>query len=72
MSLSYFDDRCDELLQECVFQEGRPVVVEEVDEQTFDVGAVLILEAVTKSHNTGFFFTTRDSEAVRESVKQVT
>lgn len=42
-SVQYFDNRCDELLQECVFQQGRPVVVEEVDEKSFDVGAVLIL-----------------------------
>lgn len=42
-SLSYFDNGRDELLQECVFQQGRPVVVEEVDKKTFDVGAVLIL-----------------------------
>lgn len=40
----YFDNGSDELLQECVLQQGGPVVVEEVDEQTFDVGSVLILE----------------------------
>lgn len=42
-SLSYFDNGSDEFLQECVFQQGRPVMVEEVDEQAFDMGAVLIL-----------------------------
>lgn len=42
---SYFDDRCDELLQEGVFEQGWPVVMEEVDEQTLDMGAILILSA---------------------------
>lgn len=40
----YFDNRSDELLQECVFEQGGPVVVEKVDEQTFDMGSILILE----------------------------
>lgn len=40
---SYFDNGCDKLFQECVFQQGWPVVVEEVDKKTFDVGAILIL-----------------------------
>lgn len=39
----YLDDGCDELLQEGVLQQRRPVVMEEVDEKPFDVGAVLIL-----------------------------
>lgn len=43
MAATYLDDGCDELLQECVLEQGGPVVVEEVDEQAFDVGAVLIL-----------------------------
>lgn len=43
MHCSYFDKRGDELLQERVLQKGRPVVVEEVDEQTLNVRAVLIL-----------------------------
>lgn len=41
--LRYLDDGCDELLQERVFQERRPVVMEKVDEKSFDVGAILIL-----------------------------
>lgn len=48
--LPYFDNRCDELLQERVFQQGRPVVMEEVDKQTFDMGAVLILVHEEKSY----------------------
>lgn len=48
--LPYFDNGCDELLQEGVFQQGRPVVMEEVDEQTFDMGAVLILVHKEKSY----------------------
>lgn len=44
------DDGCDELLQECVFEQRRPVVVEEVDEKTFDVGAVLILQPHAHTH----------------------
>lgn len=43
-SISHFDDGRDKFLQERVFQEGRPVVVEEVDEKSFDVGTILILE----------------------------
>ena len=37
------DDGCDELFDEVVFEQSRPVVVDEVDEETFDVRAVLIL-----------------------------
>lgn len=46
----YLDDGCDELLQERVFEQRRPVVVEEVDEEPFDVGAVLILQRHTHTH----------------------
>ena len=39
----YLDDGCDELLEEAVFQKVGPVVVDEVDEETFNVRPVLIL-----------------------------
>ena len=45
----HLDDGRDELLQEGVPEEGRPVVVEEVDQQTFDVGAILILGHRTRA-----------------------
>ena len=51
LSLSYFHNRRDKLLQECVFQQGWPVVVEKVDEQTFDMGAILILRQDNKYYN---------------------
>lgn len=41
---SYFNDGSDELLQEGVFQQWGPVVMEEIDEETLYMGAVLILE----------------------------
>lgn len=50
-SLSYFDNGCDKLLQECVLQQGGPVVVEEVDEQTFDMRTILILGQEKKIYN---------------------
>ena len=40
---AYFDDGCDELLNEVLLQQLGPVVMEEVDEQSLDVGAVLVL-----------------------------
>lgn len=43
LKLAYLDDGSDELLQEVMAQQRRPVMVDEVDEQTFDVGAILIL-----------------------------
>lgn len=43
LRLPYFHNGCDELLKEGVFEKGRPVVVEEVDEKTFNVRTVLIL-----------------------------
>lgn len=42
---SYLNDGRDELLQEGVFEQGWPVVMEEIDEQTLDMGAILILSA---------------------------
>lgn len=39
----YLDNGGDELLQEVVTQQRRPVMVDEVDQQTLNVGAVLIL-----------------------------
>lgn len=48
--MRYLDDGCDELLQECVFEQRRPVVVEKVDEKSFDVGAVLVLQRHTHAH----------------------
>ena len=47
----YLDDGRDELLQEGVLQQRRPVVVEEVDQQPFDMGAVLILSGGVKGNN---------------------
>ena len=32
-------------------EQGRPVVMEEVDEETFDVGAVLILDEETQRYS---------------------
>mmetsp|Transcript_45949 Transcript_45949/g.114222 ORF Transcript_45949/g.114222 Transcript_45949/m.114222 type:complete len:285 (+) Transcript_45949:3157-4011(+) len=41
---SHFDDGCDELLEESpVLEQLRPVVVEQVDQQTFDVRPVSVL-----------------------------
>ena len=42
-NIKNLDDWSDELLQEAVMQQGGPVGVNEVDEQTFDVRAVLVL-----------------------------
>ena len=42
-ALGDLDNGRDELLQEGELQEGRPVVVDEVDEQALDVGPVLVL-----------------------------
>lgn len=39
----YLDDGCNELFQETVFEQGRPVMMDEVDQQAFDMGAILIL-----------------------------
>ena len=47
----YLDDGRDELLQEGVLQQRRPVVVEEVDQQPFDMGAVSILSGGVKGNN---------------------
>lgn len=55
----YLDDRSDELLQEGVLQQGRPVMVEEVDEQPFDVGAILVLKEMR-----GFSSGIRDGSGV--------
>lgn len=41
--VSYLDDGGDELLQEVVAQQGWPVMVDEVDQQSLNVGAILIL-----------------------------
>ena len=41
--MCYLDDRRDELDYKVVFQEIRPVRVEEVDDEAFDVRAILIL-----------------------------
>ena len=37
------DDGGDELFQKVVAQQGWPVIVDEVDQQTLNVGAILIL-----------------------------
>ena len=41
--LQHLDDGCDELLNKVVAQEVWPVVVDKVDDEAFDVGAVLVL-----------------------------
>ena len=41
--LKNLDDRSDKLFQEAVIKQGGPVGVNEIDEQTFDVRAVLVL-----------------------------
>ena len=41
--IGYLDDGRDELLQEVVVEELGPVVLDEVDEETLDVGSVLVL-----------------------------
>ena len=43
LALGRLDDGRDELLQERHAQQRRPVVVDEVDQETLDVGAVLEL-----------------------------
>ena len=40
----YLDDRCDEFFEEAMFEKTGPVVVDEVDEQPFDMRSVLILQ----------------------------
>lgn len=40
----YFDDRGDELFKEVVAQQWRPVMMDEVDEKSFNVRSVLILQ----------------------------
>lgn len=40
---AYLDDGGNELFQEVVSQQRRPVMVDEVDEQALNVGAILIL-----------------------------
>ena len=40
---SDLNDWCDEFLQEAVLQQSRPVMVDEVYQQTFDMWAVLVL-----------------------------
>lgn len=40
---TYLDDGGDELLQEVVTQQRGPVMMDEVDEKTFNVRSVLIL-----------------------------
>ena len=40
---AHFDNGSDELLNEGVAEESRPVVVEKVDDESLDVGAVLVL-----------------------------
>ena len=42
-ALADFDDGSDELLQEWELQQTGPVVVDEVDDETLDVGTVLVL-----------------------------
>lgn len=42
---------CDELLQEGVLQQGRPVVVEKINQETLDMGAVLVLEDKMKAES---------------------
>lgn len=43
-ALAYLDDWSDELFKEPInFQETRPEVMNEVDDQTLDVGAIVIL-----------------------------
>ena len=64
MGVSYLDDGGDELLQEGVFEQRRPVVVEEVDEQAFDVGAILILEQYTRLKTTANCLLIDNNEAV--------
>ena len=39
----YLDDGCNELLQEVMSQQRWPVMVNEIDQQAFNVGAILIL-----------------------------
>lgn len=39
----YLDDGGDELFQEVVTQQRRPVMVDEVDEEPFNVRAILVL-----------------------------
>lgn len=39
----YLDDGGNELFQEVVAQQRRPVMVDEVDQQALNVGAILIL-----------------------------
>ena len=41
LALGGLDDGRDELFEEGLPQQGRPVVVDEVDQQTLDVGTVL-------------------------------
>ncbi len=40
---TYLDNGCDKLLQKFVFEQVGPVMVDEVDEETFDVGPILVL-----------------------------
>ena len=39
----YLDDGCDELLHKAMSNESGPVVMEEVDDESLDVGAILVL-----------------------------
>lgn len=44
ITLGSFDNRCDKLFEKPPdFQKARPEVMNEVDEETFDVGAVVVL-----------------------------
>lgn len=52
----YLDDGGDELFQEVVAQQRRPVMVDEVDQKALDVGAILILP---KQHSRVIHVTSR-------------
>ena len=68
LALGRLDDGRDELLQERHTQQRRPVVVDEVDQETLDVGAVLKLQKRGRGRGEAMGVTLR--VIVREYIKK--